>query len=56
VAFGSFASAARFCPAFDEVRQYFRVRSTNQQPLPLAEQRRHFLQQFIDLLVCYQAA
>ncbi len=25
--FGSFASAARFCPVFDEVRQYFRTRS-----------------------------
>ena len=54
--FGSFASAARFCPAFDEVRQYFRARSTNQKPLPLAEQRRHFRQRFIALLTCYQAA
>jgi putative transposase len=54
--FGSFASAARFCPAFDEVRQYFRARSTNQKPLPLAEQRRHFRQRFIDLLTFYQAA
>jgi transposase-like protein len=54
--FGSFASAARFCPAFDEVRQYFRSRSTNQKSLPLAEQRRHFRQRFIALLACYQAA
>src|SRR5216684_604864 len=26
--FGSFESAARFCPAFDEVRHYFRARTT----------------------------
>ena len=25
--FGSFESASRFCTAFDELRQYFRVRS-----------------------------
>jgi putative transposase len=52
--FGSFSSAALFCPIFDELRQYFRDRSTNQQPVPLAEQRRHFRQRFIDPLACYQ--
>src|SRR5690349_17301791 len=53
--FGAFTSAARFCTAFDEVRQYFRTRSSSQKPLPLAEQRRQFRQRFIDLLGCYQA-
>jgi putative transposase len=54
--FGSFASAARFCPAFDEVHQYFRLRSTSQKPLPLAEQRGHFRQRFTALIACYWAA
>jgi putative transposase len=54
--FGRFASAARFCPAFDAVRQYFRARSSNQKLLPPAEQRRHFRQRFIGLLTFDQAA
>jgi putative transposase len=29
--FGSFVSASRFCRAFDEVRQFFRVRTTMKQ-------------------------
>ena len=53
--FGSFASAARFLPAFDELRQYFRVRLINQKPLPLPDQRRHFKQRFADLFAAYQA-
>ena len=35
--FGSFADAARFLAAFDELRQYFRVRSINQKQLPLTD-------------------
>src|ERR687884_42819 len=39
--FGNFDSASRFCRAFDEQRQYFRLRPGLCQPLPLlAEQRR----------------
>ena len=38
--FGSFASAAQFCAAFDELRQYFRVRPRPGLPIPLATQRR----------------
>ena len=34
--FGSFTSAARFCRAFDEVRQFFRFRTTIRQPVSLA--------------------
>ncbi len=39
--FGSFDAASRFCRAFDEQRQYFRLRPGMGQPLPpLSEQRR----------------
>ncbi len=40
--FGSVASAARFCRAFDEVRQYFRPRHREKEYIPLAHQRRLF--------------
>jgi putative transposase len=41
--FGSFDAASRFCRAFDEQRQYFRLRPGMCQPLsPLSEQRREF--------------
>ena len=43
--FGSFASAARFCRAFDEVRQFFRVRITMEQKISLAQKRETFHQQ-----------
>ena len=42
--------------AFDEARQYFRLRATNPKSLPLAEQRCHFRQRFGDLLACYLQA
>ena len=37
--FGSFLSAARFCRTFDEVRQFFRFRTTIGQSVSLAQQR-----------------
>jgi transposase-like protein len=37
--FGSFTSAARFCSTFDEIRQFFRYRSTVGQSVSLAQQR-----------------
>ena len=41
--FGNFDAATRFCRAFDEQRQYFRLRTTMRQRVPpLAEQRREF--------------
>ena len=49
--FGSFASAARFLAAFDELRQYFRARSINQKTLPLSEQRCQFKRRFADLFI-----
>jgi putative transposase len=42
--FGTFASAARFCRAFDEVRQYFRPRHKEKEYMPLAQQRQLFLE------------
>jgi transposase-like protein len=42
--FGSFTSASRFCSVFDEVRQYFRFRTTMNQYISLADQRRLFCQ------------
>ncbi len=43
--FGSAASASRFCRAFDEVRQFFRVRTTMKQQVSLAQQREVFRHQ-----------
>ena len=40
--FGSVASAARFCRAFDEVSQYFRLHSRENEQLPLAQRRQLF--------------
>ncbi len=40
--FGSVASAARFCRAFDEVRQFFRFRTTMKQHVSLVQQREVF--------------
>ncbi|GHO63093.1 hypothetical protein KSC_019850 [Ktedonobacter sp. SOSP1-52] len=40
--FGNFSSAARFCRAFDEMRQFFRFRTTMKQHVSLADQRRLF--------------
>jgi putative transposase len=42
--FGSVVSASRFCRAFDEVRRFFRVRSTMKQQVSLAQQREVFRQ------------
>ena len=48
--FGSFASASRFCLAFDELRQYFRWRRGRGDRMPLAEQRRLFASRWRSLL------
>ena len=48
--FGSFASASRFCSAFDELRQYFRWRRGRGDRMPLAEQRRLFASRWRSLL------
>ena len=41
--FGTFASAQRFCRAFEEVRQYFRPRRKRKQFVSLARRRRQFV-------------
>ncbi len=49
--FGTFESAARFCRAFDEQRQYFRVRPRMCQPVPpLFEQRRVYCARWTALM------
>jgi transposase-like protein len=42
--FGSVESASRFCRAFEEVRQFFRVRTTMKQQVSLLQQRGMFRQ------------
>ena len=49
--FGSFESASRFCVAFDELRQYFRVRRRGEGHVSLAEQRRLFLTRWRSLIL-----
>lgn len=47
--FGNFESVARFCRAFDEVRNYFRVRHSMGETLSLTEQRRLFYERLVAL-------
>jgi len=54
--FKSFAGAARFCTAFEEVRQYFRVRSAPNQHVSLPLQRQHFRERCAALFTVWQAA
>ena len=54
--FGSFASAVRCCSAFDELRQYCRVRQRRGAQVPLAEQRRLFAARWRSLIAEMQAA
>jgi putative transposase len=53
--FGSPAGAARFCTAFEEVRQYFRLHSSNQS-ISLAQRRTLFSQRCADLFTDWKAA
>ena len=48
--FGNFESASRFCTAFDELRQYFRVRRRGEAHVSLGEQRRLFLARWRSLI------
>jgi transposase-like protein len=43
--FMDFASAARYCEAFEEVRQHFRATSKMKQKVSLKDRRQHHLQQ-----------
>lgn len=52
--FGNFESAARFCCAFDELRNYLRPRCTMGEVVSLLEQRRAFLQRLAALQTAIQ--
>ncbi len=54
--FASFESASRFCSAFDELRQYLRVRRRGEKQVALAEQRRLFLVRWRSLIAELAAA
>jgi hypothetical protein len=54
--FSNFDSAARFCRALEEVRQFFRPRSRMKQVVSLAARRQLFLQRFRALAAMMMAA
>ena len=54
--FGNFVSAARFCHAFDELRNYFRPRHTMGETLSLLEQRRLFCEKLAALQLLMRMA
>jgi putative transposase len=54
--FGNAASVARFCRAFDEVRQFFQVRTTMRQRVFLVVQREMFRQRLALLKAMMQVA
>ena len=54
--FGSFVAAAQFRPAFDALRQYFRVPPRLGLPIPLATQRRLFVARWRSLIQEMQVA
>jgi putative transposase len=54
--FGTIEAAARFCRAFDELRNYFRLRRTMGEVISLLEQRQAFLQRLAALQTVIQAA
>ena len=54
--FGDVDPAARFCTAYDEVRDYFRHRSGMHEVVPLETQRQQFRARLGELRVLFQAA
>ena len=54
--FGTFKTAARFCCAFDELRNYFRPRRVMGEVVSLREQRQTFLQRLAALQAVIQTA
>ncbi len=54
--FGSFASAARFCSAHDELRDHLRSRQHLNETVPLADQRRLFQERWDEVCAVLQAA
>jgi len=54
--FRTFEAAARFCCAFDELRNYFRPRRMMGKSISLSERRQAFLNQLVAVQVLLQAA
>jgi len=54
--FGNAVSATRFCTAYEEIRQYFRLATTTPKSPSLVQQRQHIQQRCIDLFAAWQAA
>jgi transposase-like protein len=54
--FGCFEAAARFCRAFDELRNYLRPRRAMGEPVSPLEQRQAFLERLAALQAFIQAA
>ncbi len=54
--FGSFASAARFCSAHDEVRDHVRSRQHLNETVSLAEQQHLFVKRWGEVCAALQAA
>ena len=54
--FGALASAQRFCRAFEEVRQYFRAGSKQNEVISLSTARRQFLFRSLELESLFLAA
>ena len=54
--FGAFTSAARFCAAHDEVRDYFRHRTKMHEGIPLGVQRERFRARLGELRALFGAA
>jgi transposase-like protein len=48
--FGAFDSAARFCPAFEEQRQYFRAVAWSGQAVSLGDRRRAFQERWATVM------
>ena len=49
-------SAARFCPAFEEQRQYFRAVSRSGEHVSLAERRHRFQERWVAVMAELAAA
>ncbi len=54
--FGSFDAAARFCSAYDELRDHLRCRQHMNETVSLAEQRRLFQDRWGEVCAVLQAA
>lgn len=54
--FGSVATAARFCTAYDELRDDVRCRQHPNETVPLAEQRRRFRERWSAVCTALRAA